>query len=180
MTAWLGSLLERLPPPVRRVAVVVLALLVLGAVAVILTPPSGVAPSSERAPTRPAPTTGPARARPERLPSPVRAGQLVHARRVAERFLASYLPFAYGRTPAASVSAVTPGLRGELIRERALVTPVERRRHPRVTSLQVVGKAVGVVVGTAMIEDGGITTYALRFTLGPRAGRWAVSSIDEG
>jgi hypothetical protein len=89
MTAWLASLLERLPPPVRRVAVVVLALLALGAVAVILTPPSGVAPRSERAPTRPAPTTGPARTGAERLPWPVPAVQLVKARRVAVRFLAT-------------------------------------------------------------------------------------------
>jgi hypothetical protein len=77
------------------------------------------------------------------------------------------------------VSAITPALRGELIRKRAQVTPVERRRHPRVASLQVVGKAVGVVVATAIIEDGGITTYAQQFTLERRGGGWAVSSVDE-
>jgi hypothetical protein len=179
MIAWLASLLERLPPPVRRVAVVALALLALGAVAVIVTPSSGVAPRSERAPTRASPTPGPARPGRQGPSSPVPAVQLVQARRVAVRFLASYLPFAYGRAGAGSVSAITPALRGQLIRERAQVTPVERRRHPRVASLQVVGKTVGVVVATAMIEDGGITTYAQQFTLEQRGGGWAVSSVGE-
>jgi hypothetical protein len=180
MSAWLASLLERLPPPVRRVAVVVLALLVLGAVAVILTPLAGVRPPTKRPPPGAPSSSSSANAGRKPPPSPVSNAELLNARRVAERFLATYLPFAYGRTRAGSVSAVTPDLSGELIRERAQVTPVERRRHPRVASLQVVGKAVGVAVATAMVEDGGITTYVMRFTLERRAGGWAVSSVDEG
>ena len=182
MIAWLASLLERLPPPVRRAAVAVAALLLLGAVAAIvtITPPSEVVPRSQHPPARPA--SGRTAASPGQgtLPSPVTAGQLVQGRRVAERFLASYLRFAYGRARAGSVSAVTPELRRELLRERAQITPVEAQRHPRVTSLQVIGKTAGVVLATAMIEDGGIATYALRFTLEHHADGWAVSGVDGG
>lgn len=100
------------------------------------------------------------------------------ARAVAERFLGSYLPFVYGRVRAGSVSAVTPELRRALLRERAQVTPAELRRHPRVISLQVVGTSAEVVLATAIVEDSGITTYALRFTLERDAGSWAVSGVD--
>jgi hypothetical protein len=31
-----------------------------------------------------------------------------------------------------------------------------------------------------MIEDGGVSTYRLRFTLQRQAGRWAVSSVQDG
>jgi hypothetical protein len=109
MIAWLVSPLERLPPAVGRAAVAVVALLLLGAVAaiVIITPPSEVAPRSQRPPARPPSGRTAASPGEETLPSPVTAGQLVQARRVAERFLASYLRFAYGRARVGSVRAVT-------------------------------------------------------------------------
>jgi hypothetical protein len=36
------------------------------------------------------------------------------------------------------------------------------------------------VVATAVIDDGGVTTYRLRFALQRQAGRWAVTSVQEG
>jgi hypothetical protein len=182
MTAWLSSLLERLPPSVRRVAVVAMALLLLGAVAatVIIAPPSEVARRSQRQPARPTSSSTPASAGRKRSHSPVTAGQLLKARGVADRFLKSYLPFVYGRARAGSVSGVTLALRRALLRERAQVTPAELRRHPRVISLQVVGTTAEVVLATATVEDSGITTYALRFTLEHRAGAWVVSGADGG
>jgi hypothetical protein len=182
MTRWLVLLAERLRPRARRVAVVVVALLVLGAAAaiVIVTPPAGVRAPSKRPPTRAPSSSSSANAGQKSPPSRVSNAQLLNARRIAERFLAGYLPFVYGRARAGSVRAITIELRDELIRERAQVTPVERRRHPRVTSLQVAGKTARLVLATVMIEDGGITTYALRFALERRAGGWAVSSVDGG
>jgi hypothetical protein len=106
--------------------------------------------------------------------------ELVRARAVAARFVAGYLLFAYGHASAGSVSAATPGLRGELVHARAQLTPVERRRHPRVISLDAEGRAPGVVVVTAMIEDGGIAGYALRVTVQRSSRGWVVSSVDEG
>jgi hypothetical protein len=101
-------------------------------------------------------------------------------RRVAERFLAGYLRFAYGRGSALAVGGVPSALRRQMLRERAQLTPVERRCRPRVASLQTVGTTPTFVVATAVIDDGGVTTYRLRFTLQPEASRWAVSSVEEG
>ena len=99
---------------------------------------------------------------------------------LARRFLLSYLKFAYGRARATAVEAVAPGLRSQLMRDRAQVTPAERARHPRVVSLGTVGTTPGFVVATATIEDGGIAAYRLRFALREEGGRWLVSDVQEG
>ena len=131
---------------------------------------------SRLAPLRPAPAHPLA----PRVSPPVSAVELRAARVVAARFLVSYLQFAYGRGSAGAVKAVTPGLRSQLITQRAQVTPAERGRHPRVVSLAAVGTTPGFVVATATIEDGGIAAYRLRFTLQEQAGRWLVSGVQEG
>ncbi len=180
MTAWLMSLLERLPRPVRRGVVAVVALLLLGAVMASLTltsPPQGGGPQRTSSSQAPA-TERPAHAAPQRLPLPVYGAELFRARAVAEQFLAGYLPFAYGRANAGAVGGATAALRRRLLGEQAQVTPAERRRRPSVVSLQTVGTTPGFVVATAVVDDGGITTYRLRFTLQRRAGRWAVSSVE--
>ena len=153
-------------------------MLLLGAAVLALAPTRGVGERSHRPLTR-AKTTGmkhTAGPRPSRVPS----AQIARARRVARTFLAGYLHFAYGQVSAASVRAVTPLLRRQLTRDRAQVTPVERARRPRVVSLTALGQGSGVVVATALIADGGITTYALRLTLQEQRPRWLVSRVDEG
>ena len=117
---------------------------------------------------------------PPRLRPPVSGSDLRLARRVAGRFLRSYLRFAYGRARATSVEAVTPGVRSELMRDRAQVTPVEGIRHPRVVSLRVLGTNPGFVLATASVEDGGIAAYRLRFALREEGSRWLVSDVQEG
>ena len=180
MTAWLISALERLPPRARRVVVV--ALVLIGAAITALT----IAPQPGTRVRRPRPVPrGPARQTPphpprQRVPPPVPAAQLRRAHDAAEWFLGSYLSFAYGRARAPSVTPVTPALRNQLVRERAPVTPVERRRHPRVVSLRVVGIMPDFVAAIAAVTDGGIATYPLRFTLQRIAGRWSVSSVLAG
>ena len=102
------------------------------------------------------------------------------ARRVAERFLAGYLR---SRTAAAAHSRSVASRRrcaASCWRQRAQLTPVERRRRPRVVSLQTIGTTPAFVVATAVIDDGGVATYRLRFTLQAGGGRWAVSSVEEG
>jgi hypothetical protein len=182
MTAWLISALKRLPPRARRFVVAVVALLLIGAAITALT----IAPSPRTGARldRPAPR-GPARQTtmrpsPQRLGSPLPAAELRRAHDAAERFLGTFLPFAYGRALALEVRVVTPALRRQLTRERAQITPVERRRQPRVVSLRVVGMTPGFVLATAMIDDGGIAAYPVRFTLQESGGRWAVSSVQEG
>ena len=115
-----------------------------------------------------------------RLRPPVSGSDLRLASRVAGRFLRSYLMFAYGRARATSVESVTAGLRSQLVRDRAQVTPAEHARHPRVMSLRVLGTNPGFVLATASVEDGGIAAYRLRFALREEGGRWLVSDVQEG
>ena len=97
MSDLLFSVLERLPVRVRRFVIAAGALLALAAVmaALTLTAPDG---DRQRQPVRQ--RQGSVRVQrpsPPRLAPPVSTTAILQARRVAERFLAGYLPFAYGR-----------------------------------------------------------------------------------
>lgn len=182
MAAWLIAAIERLPPRARHAGVAATVMLLLGGAITSLalevstggagrrSTPAVHAPS-RRSPTRP---LGP------RVRPPVSRAGLRLADRLAGRFLVSYLQFAYGMGGGGSVKGVTPGLRSQLIAQRAQATPAERGRHPRVVSLATVGTTPGFVVVIATIEDGGIAAYRLRFTLQGQADRWRVSSVQEG
>jgi hypothetical protein len=180
MTEMLLAALDRLPPRVRRIVVAAGALLALGAVmaALTLTAPRS-AHKRRQTPPPPAASSSP-RSLPRRLPPPVPPTAMRDARWVAARFLAGYLPFAYGRGSVLAVGDVRPALRRRLLRERAQLTPVERRRRPRVVSLQTLGTTPAFVVAAAIIDDGGVAKYRLRFTLQYGAGRWVVSSVEDG
>ena len=78
------------------------------------------------------------------------------------------------------MKAATAGLRSQLITQRARVTPAERGSRPQVVSLATVGSTPAFVVATAIIGDGGVAAYRLRFTLQEHTGRWLVSSVQEG
>ncbi len=180
MTELLRAGLRRLAPRGRRVLVAVGALLALGAVMVALTLTNQHGGHNRRWPEQRPTAAGSPRPAPSRLPPLVSTAAMLQARRVAARFLAGYLPFAYGRGGALAIPDVTPALRRELLRQRAQLTPVERRRRPRVVALQTVGTTPAFVVATAVIDDGGVTTYRLRFMLQRQAGRWAVTSLADG
>jgi hypothetical protein len=178
MSAWLIAAIERLPRRVRRIGVAATLLLLVGGAVASLTPDahSGRSVGTVRVPSR----------RPSARPAPPRAGWPVSARdlriagRVVRGFLVSYLKFAHGRAGGTSVKAVTLGLRGQLMRDRARVTPAERGRRPRVVALEVVGTAPGVLLATALVDDGGITTYPLRVTLREGRAGWLVSGENGG
>lgn len=180
MSELLLAVLERLPSRARRLVVTGGALLALAAVMAGLTliSPQG---HRERQPVRQAPVSGPVvLTSPRRLAPPVPAIAIGRARRVAERFLSGYLPFAYGRGGADAISGIASTLRQQLLHKRAELTPVERRRRPRVVSLQTTATTPTFVVATAVIDDGGVTTYRLRFELEGGGSRWLVSGLQEG
>jgi hypothetical protein len=156
----------------RRLTVVALCLVALSVVASALTP--APRPEHQKGPP-PSGSTGSVRWH----AAPVPAGELARARQAAARFLADYLPFLYGRG-SARVDAVTPSLRLQLTQTRTQVTPVERRRHPRVVSLTGVGQAPGRVLATALVEDGGVTSYALLITVREGPAGWLVSRVASG
>ena len=178
MSELLLAALERLSPRLRRIVVAVGALLTLAAVMAAL-----IASHGERQglPARQHHAlTSPPRTPRHRPAPPVSATALVQAHRVAERFLAGYLPFAYGRGSALAIAGITSAMRRQLLRRRAELTPVERSRRPRVVLLQTTATMPTFVVATAVIDDGGVTNYRLRFELEGRAGRWLVSGVQEG
>jgi hypothetical protein len=177
MIGRLLATLGRRPRTTRRLTLAAFALVGLLGVAAALAPSPHPQHRSVTAPAGPAgirraPTSGGSR--------PISPGGLVAARRVAARFLAGYLPFLYGRGSARSIDAVTPDLRRQLIRVRGLVTPAEHHRHPHVVSLTTVRQVPAAVLASALVADGGVTTYALRITL--RGGRdgWLVTGVIGG
>jgi hypothetical protein len=177
MIGRLVAALGRRSRTTRRLRLAALGLVVLLVVA------SALAPARHPAHGPVAPPTVPTRT--QRTPTgagsrPISPAGLVAARRVADRFLAGYLPSVYGRGPARSIEAVTPGLRLELGRMRGLVTPVERQRHACVISLTAVAQSPAAMLVTALAADGGVTTYALRIMLSAGRGGWMVSSGEPG
>ncbi len=90
-----------------------------------------------------------------------------------------FLRFAYGDGTASSVHAVGLPLRRGL-RRRAFVAPSERGRRPRVISLEASGQKRGVVLATAIIDDGGIVSYAVRVMVRETPAGWVVSAVDGG
>ena len=177
MTGRLVAAFARRSRIARRLTLAALGLVVLLVVASVLAPARHrahrpVAPPAVPTRTQRTPTAGGSR--------PISAGGLVAARWVAARFLAGYLPFLYGRGSARSIEAVTPGLRLQLSRMRGLVTPVERQRHPRVVWLTAVTQSPAAILATALVADGGVTTFALRIMLSAGRGGWVVSGVDGG
>jgi hypothetical protein len=170
--------LVRLPPRIRRFLIAVGALLALGAVIAALTPTTPHGSHQRRVASQPRAVARLSRNSLRRIPPPVSAGELALAHQVAQRFLAGYLGFAHGSGSALAISGVTPSLRRQLLRRRAQVTLVARRRWPRVVSVQTIGTMPTFVVATAVIDDGGVAMYPVRFTLNYSAGRWAVSSVE--
>jgi hypothetical protein len=182
MAAWLIGAIEHLPPRARRIVVAASAVLLLAGAITLLTLEAGPRGNARwKPPTSPQRAQpAPPRLRPPPVSPPVLATDLHAARVVASLFLVSYLRLAYGAGSGASVRAVTPELRRQLITQPAQATPAERRRHPRMVSLVMVGTTPGFVVATATVRDGGIAAYRLRFTLREQTRRWLVSSVQEG
>lgn len=175
MIGWLRSALGR---PWARARAVVLTAMLLGAVVLAPALPHGVGQHSHRPSVR-AKTSGTTR-RARQGRSSVPAAQIARARQAAHAFLQGYLRLAYGWASGASVPAAAPALRRQLSHDHVLVTPVQRRRRPRVVSLTATGAATGVVFATALINDGGIANYAVRLTLRRTSRGWLVSGVDGG
>ena len=97
---------------------------------------------------------------------------------MADRFIASYLRYAYGQAPANSVMEATRALLARLAGASARVTPAERERRPRLLSLTATAQGSEVVLATALVSDGGITSYALRVTIRDGPAGWLVSDVD--
>ena len=168
------AVLRGLPPWMRRV-IVAAAVLVALSVAAAVSTPSSVEDSPSRRATAHERTTLRSQL-PAHMPALAHV-DLARAREAAVRFLGSYLRFAYGRAPARSVTTVSPAVRDQLTHGGASITPAEGRRRPRVVSLQVMTETAGHAHATALVEDGGVTSYAVLVALRRERLGWVVSAI---
>jgi hypothetical protein len=178
MTAWLTSLRDRpIAESERRAAMaVVVVLLAATALLLALTRPDG---QRQRTTERPS-------------PSPARSASAVHAHgpdtstapltpgiaRAADLFLAGYLAYLYGHTPARQIKDATAALLHSLEAHPPRVSPGMRSREARLVSLHTTHAPSGLLGVSARVTDGGLVDYPIRLLLAPRGGRLLVSGLD--
>lgn len=154
------------------------ALTMLGASVVLAGCGSGHGRDSSTPATPPAP--GPIIGKPSApAGDPLSSAQRAAARATAQRFLAGYLPYLYGRGKPGSIAPVTPSVAHALRGGRARVTPAQARRHPRVTGLSVFGQSRRSALATVEIADGSPAPYRLTLTLEQRGPRWLVADLGD-
>jgi hypothetical protein len=153
-----------------RTAFRTVAVVLIGAAALLLLIPDGGPPSIPPLPLAPA-----AQYRPPNPPRPAAAGGPVRA---ARRFFAGFLPFLYGQGSADSIRAAAPALVDRLASSRRRVPPAAQPRRPRVAQLEGRRLGSGRASVAARIEDGGVAAYPVTLTLARRGGRWLV--VAEG
>lgn len=168
----LASLREPTRARDRRVAFVLLCILLVG-VALLLVVKSPGTPIAVSSPAPRGPRT-PSRA-------PARGLDLERASAIARHFLHGYLSVVYGQAAARALPNAAPGIVARIAGRRR-VPPELRRLHPRVVSVISApdGEGPGIEV-TARIGDGEVLTYPLRLLLArSRRGRLVVVKVGEG
>jgi hypothetical protein len=100
------------------------------------------------------------------------------ASRAARAFLRGYLPYSYGKAPAASIHAAARSLRAELARRPPRVpAALARRARPRLERLQLSSADARAVYLLANIDDGAAAYVALLTIRRPGA-RWIVTRVQ--
>lgn len=110
---------------------------------------------------------------------PLSAGERAAARAATTTFLASYLPYLYGRGRASAVKPVSVSVARTLRAGRARTTPAQEARRPRVQSLELVGQSSISALATATIVDGGLAPFRLILTVERRDGRWLIADLGD-
>jgi hypothetical protein len=128
----------------------------------------------------PAPPAAPLEAPSEegQAPTSVAASraEVAQAKRAARRFLAGYLPYAYGQASARRIGAVSTRLRLRLTRDRPRVSARERRRRPRVELLQAAGVGRRHAKFGALVTDGA-RRYTVPIELQRASVGWTVTDV---
>ena len=97
--------------------------------------------------------------------------------RAAEVFLASYLPYLYGRAAASEVRGTTSEFAHSLTPRAPRVPPAMRRRHPRVVLLSAATAPAGLIGVTALVNDGGLVDYPITLLLSRHGHRLFVAGM---
>jgi hypothetical protein len=98
------------------------------------------------------------------------------SKRAARRFLAGYLPYAYGRASVGEIRAVSDRLRRRLARDRPRVWARERRRRPRTELLQAEGVSRRHAHVAALVSDGA-RRYTVPLELERSSAGWTVTDV---
>ena len=104
------------------------------------------------------------------------SADVTRAKQAARRFLAGYLPYAYGRRAAGRIAHASPQLRRRLASERPRVPPAERRRRPRLLLLQADSVGRSRAGMRAQVADGA-RRYTVPLELERTAAGWVVTEL---
>lgn len=138
------------------------------------------------------PGSQPRRSAERRSSSLVRSTPAVHAQapatstapltpavtRTSRLFLAGYLAYLYGHTPASQIKASTAALLHSLEDHPPRISPGVRSREARLVSLHTTPAPSGLLGVSALVTDGGLVDYAIGLLLASRGGRLLVSGLD--
>jgi len=181
MTAWLISLRDRPIAESERAAAMATVTVLLLAAALLLAlsrPSNGPRPTLLRHP-------GPSVA--QRTPSVVAQAtesglaQLTpQVVRAADLFLAGYLGYIYGHAPASAIGGATPALLESLRSSPPRVSPGMRVRRPHVLALRSTPARRGLLLVSAVVNDGGLVDYSIGLLLAAHGGRLLVSGLEGG
>ncbi len=178
MTGWLTSLRDRPIAESERGAAMatVTVLLIAAAILLALSRPGG----RPRRTSRPHPAASVVRSAPS---SHTRASENVTApltpalARAADLFLAGYLPYLYGHTPASQIKGATPELLRSLEDHPPRVSPGMRSREARLVSLHTTPAPSGLDGVSVLVTDGGLIDYPIGLLLASRSGRLLVIGL---
>jgi hypothetical protein len=180
MTAWLTSLRDRPIAESERRAAMAAVVVLLSATALlfVVTRPGG---QPQRTTERPSPSL--ARSAPAvhaQAPETSTAPLTPAVARMSRLFLAGYLAYLYGHTPARQVKGATASLLRSLEAHPPRVSTSMRSRAPRLLSLHSVSAPLGLIGVSALVNDGGLVDYPIRLVLALHGGRLLVTGLDGG
>ncbi len=98
-------------------------------------------------------------------------------RAAAERFMAGYLSYVYGHTPASRVQGASASFSRSLEADPRRVPPGVRALKARVVALRSAPAPVGLVGVSALINDGGLVDYPIGLLLSSKDGRLLVTGL---
>jgi hypothetical protein len=169
--AWMRRQRDRPIAEHERRTAMAAVVVILGAVTALLalTQPA----SQARYPTRSTPPSPPLATAESHT-----SASATEAKPTAERFLAGYLSYVYGRTSARQIKDATPALIRSLQAYPPRVPPAARARHPRVLSLHPTAAPAGEVAVSAVVNDGGLIDYSVGLILASDHGRLLVTGLE--
>ncbi len=169
--AWMRRQRDRPIAEHERRTAMAAVVVILGAVTVLLALTQPASQARYPAPSTPL-------SRPPAAAESLTSASATEAKLTAERFLAGYLGYVYGRTSARQIEDATPALIRSLQAHPPRVPPAARARRPRVLSLHLAAASAGEVAVSAVVNDGGLVDYSVGLVLASEGGRLLVTGLE--